>query len=209
MTTAGRLIAIVGNGRVPEGCARTIDAADLVIRFNECGSIGPGGARTDVIAVCNTGRPALAMLAGGRWKAKHAVLEAVEIWCTRDRATFAALRAPLRSSHPDLDDFCDDYTDGYAAFAAATGKRLKRLDAAVHRRTDAALAAFAPEAYVVPSSGLLVIAEVLANVTGADDRVVLAGFGHQGWIWHPFAAERRYVDHLVSEGRLARLHPLI
>jgi hypothetical protein len=34
---------------------------------------------------------------------------------------------------------------------------------------------------------------------------VLAGFGHAGWEWHPFATERRYVDDLISKGRLLRL----
>jgi hypothetical protein len=59
--------------------------------------------------------------------------------------------------------------------------------------------------YVVPSSGLIVIAEVLAHWRQPGDRVVLAGFGHAGWEWHPFAAERRYVDALISRGRLIRL----
>ena len=35
--------------------------------------------------------------------------------------------------------------------------------------------------------------------------MLLAGFGHAGWEWHPFAAERRYVDDLISKGQLVRL----
>lgn len=202
-----RRIAIVGNGRIPEGVAETIDAADLVIRFNGCRSAGRGGWKTDVIAACNTGRPALEMLAGGRWKASETVRQATEIWCVRTAEVFAAMRAPLAKSHPDLDDFCDDYTVGFETFARVTGRRLSVVPAAMHHVVDAELSAFDPPPYIVPSSGLVVIAHVLSNVAAAGDRVSLAGFGHEGWQWHPFAAERRWVDAHVAAGRLDRLDP--
>ena len=200
-----RRIAIVGNGPIPEGLAETIDSADLVIRFNGCRSAGRGGWKTDVVAVCNTGRPALDMLAGGRWKASETVRQAREIWCVRGSQMFAAMRAPLAITHPDLDDFCDDYTVGFETFARVTGRELRVVPADVHHAVDAELAAFAPPPYVVPSSGLIVIADVLANVAGTADHVCLAGFGHEGWQWHPFAAERRWVDAHVAAGRLERL----
>lgn len=202
-----RRIAIVGNGRIPEGVEETIDAADLVIRFNGCRSAGRGGWKTDVIAACNTGRPALEMLAGGRWKASETVRQATEIWCVRTAEVFAAMRAPLAKSHPDLDDFCDDYTVGFETFARVTGRRLSVVSAAMHHVVDAELSAFDPPPYIVPSSGLVVIAHVLSNVATAGDRVSLAGFGHEGWQWHPFAAERRWVDAHVAAGRLDRLDP--
>lgn len=200
-----RRIAIVGNGPIAPGLAGVIDSADMVIRFNLCRSAGRGGVRTDVVAVCNTGRPALEMLAGGYWKASETVRQAREIWCVRASEIFAALRAPLSRSHPDLDDFCDDYTAGFKAFARATGRRLSVIPAETHRALDASLAAFDPAPYVVPSSGLVTIAHVLDNVASAGDRVLIAGFGHEGWQWHPFAAERQWVEARIAEGRLERL----
>lgn len=200
-----RRIAIVGNGPVPEGMAGAIDAADMVIRFNDCRSVGRGGERTDIVAVCNTGRPALEMLAGGRWKASASVRQAREFWCVRTSEMFAALRPALAVSHPDLDDFCDDYTLGFQTFARATGRRLSVIPQAVHHALDASLTAFDPPPYVVPSSGLIVIAHVLGTVAGTGARVSIAGFGHEGWVWHPFAAERRWVDAQVAAGRLDRL----
>lgn len=200
-----RSIAIVGNGSIPEGMAGAIDFADLVIRFNDCRSAGHGGRKTDVVAVCNTGRPALGMLGGGRWKASEPVRQAGEFWCVRASETFAAMRAPLAISHPDLDDFCDDYTIGFETFAHATGRRVSVIPAATHQALDAALSAFDPPPYVVPSSGLIVIAYVLDAIAGEGDRVVIAGFGHEGWEWHPFAAERRWVDAQIAAGRLERL----
>ncbi|WP_018236415.1 hypothetical protein [Ensifer sp. BR816] len=203
-----RVIMVVGNGEVPEGAAATIDAADLVIRFNDCRSVGPGGTKTDIVAVCNTGRPALAMLGGGRWKTRDPVRQAREFWSVRSGAKFAAMRAMLAETHPDLDDFCDDYTTGFESFARATGRQHRIVPAETHERLERDLARFAPAPYVAPSSGLVVIADVLSSVASAGDEIVLAGFGHSGWEWHPFAAERRYVDALAAQGRLRRLNPL-
>ncbi|WP_430439662.1 Urease operon accessory protein [Shinella sp.] len=200
-----RRIAIVGNGPVPDGLAGAIDAADLVIRFNDCRSLGRGGVRTDIVAVCNTGRPALAMLGGGHWKASAAARQAREFWCVRASQMFAAMRPALAVSHPDLDDFCDDYTLGFETFAHATGRRIDVIPSAVHHALDAALAVFDPPSYVVPSSGLIVIAHVLDTVAKAGDRVSIAGFGHEGWQWHPFVAERRWVDAQIAADRLERL----
>ncbi|WP_183844340.1 Urease operon accessory protein [Rhizobium etli] len=193
---------IVGNGEVGEGEAGIIDAADFVIRFNDCRSYGAGGSRTDAVAVCNTGRPAKAMLGSREWRSHSGVVSAREIWSVRDPKKFAAMRAPLAVSHPDLDDFCDDYTDAFSAFCAETGKTHVVIDTSLHEAVDASLSAFAPAPYVVPSSGMIVIAEVLN--TYADAEVMLAGFGHVGWEWHPFAAERQLVNRYIEEGRLRR-----
>ena len=198
-----RSMIIVGNGEIAAGAATVIDAADLVIRFNDCRSMGAGGSRTDVVAVCNTGRPARAMLGSAEWRKSPAVAAASEIWSVRDPGKFAALRAPLAISHPELDDFCDDYTDQFTAFCQATGKRHVVIGQSIHEGVDAALADHDPGSYVVPSSGLIVIAEVMAR--HPDDDIAITGFSHTGWEEHPFAAEKRLVDAYVSRGRLRRL----
>lgn len=205
---SGRVIMIVGNGEVPDGAADAIDAADVVIRFNDCRSVGRGGAKTDVVAVCNTGRPALAMLGGGRWKTSEPVRQARAIWSVRSGAKFSAMRAALARTHPHLDDFCDDYTAGFESFARATGREHRVIPAETQERLERDLARFAPPPYVAPSSGLVVIADILSRLATGDD-VVLAGFGHGGWEWHPFAAERRHVDALAADGRLRRLNPTL
>jgi len=196
-------VIIVGNGEIAARAATVIDAADLVIRFNDCRSMGAGGSRTDVVAVCNTGRPARAMLGSAEWRKSPAVAAASEIWSVRDPGKFAALRAPLAISHPELDDFCDDYTDQFTAFCQATGKRHVVIGQSIHEGVDAALADHDPGSYVVPSSGLIVIAEVMAR--HPDDDIAITGFSHTGWEEHPFAAEKRLVDTYVSRGRLRRL----
>lgn len=196
---------IVGNGEVDPSHGKLIDAADLVIRFNDCRSAGAGGEKTDIVAVCNTGRPAKAMTEGDVWRNNPCVKRASEIWCVRDGAKFLAMRPSILARHPELEDFCEDFTDGYKAIAAETGKTLHMISAAVHERVDADLVAFDPGDYVVPSSGLIVIAEILQNLVVPGDDVVLTGFGHVGWELHPFAAERRLVNSWIAHGYLRRI----
>jgi len=199
---------IVGNGEIGQEHAAAIDAADLVVRFNDCRSYGAGGTRTDIVAVCNTGRPALAMLGGGHWKTNAAVGLASEIWCTRAPERFEVLRGTLAVTHPELDDLCDDYSAGFHAFASATGRRMVQMPAAIHVAVDERLSAIGAEPYVVPSSGMLVIDAVLERTARPDDSVTIVGFGHQGWAWHPFSAEKRLVESYIAAGRLQRLETL-
>ncbi len=200
-----RRFAIVGNGPVAAAAEAAILAADCVIRFNDCRSAGAQAARTDIVAVCNTGRPGKAMTEATAWRHNQAVAAAREIWSIRDPQMFAEMRAPLALTHPELDDFCDDYTDGFAAICAAEGKRHTVLPAATHQRLALELAALDAAPFVVPSTGLIVIAEVLWNHARAGDVILLAGFGHQGWEWHPWEAERLWVEAEAAAGRVVRL----
>lgn len=195
---------IVGNGPIGACAAAKIADAGIIVRFNECRSFPESPGRTDIVAVCNTGRPGNAMLSSSTWRTHPAVADAAEIWCVRDPEKFARMRGPLAVTHPELDDFCDDYTEGFARFAAETGKLNRILPASLHEAVEAQLAAFDPPPYVVPSSGLIVLAEVLQRYPEHD--LVLAGFTHAGWDRHPFSAERRMVDGLIAAGRLQRLN---
>jgi hypothetical protein len=199
-----RTIMIVGNGSVPEGGAGKIDAADIVIRFNDCRSAGPGGMKTDIVAVCNTGRPARTMLSGD-WKNNRSVGSAREIWSVRSREKFAQMRPEILKNHPELDDFCDDYTDEFASFAETTGRVHRVIAASVHEQVDRELARFSPAPYVVPSSGMVVISDILSNFAKPEDEVILTGFDHIGWELHPFAAEKQLVETLIGDGRVRRL----
>jgi hypothetical protein len=199
-----RSIMIVGNGEIETGLAGPIDAADIVMRFNDCRTLGIGGTRTDIVTVCNTGRPGKQMLDAPAWKGNPAVRAAASIWCVRDPKKFAALHASLMISHPELDDFCDDYTDGFEDFARQTGKTCHVIPAATHERLDIELTVFHPVPYVVPSTGLVAIAEFLSAFHQPGDHIDLVGFGHQGWEWHPWAAEKQWVDERIAQGQLHR-----
>lgn len=200
-----RRVVIVGNGEIGEGLADTIDAADLVMRFNDCRSVGAGGGRTDIVVVCNTGRPGKAMTESAAWACNKSVWLASTIWCVRDPAKFNALAEVILRDHPELDDFCDDYTDGFANYARDNGKDFHIISAATHDALDGTLAAYGPGPYVVPSTGAVAIAEFLAHYRKPGDQLFLAGFGHQGWDGHPWAAERDWIDDLIQDGQVSRL----
>jgi hypothetical protein len=202
-----RKIIIVGNGRIEDGLARFIDAADMVMRFNDCRSIGPGGGRTDIVAVCNTGRPGKAMTEGESWTGNHAVRLARSIWCVRDPDKFRAMEPDILRAHPELDDFCDDYTHGFAAFARDHAKQFHVIPGATHDALDRELAAHAPAPHVVPSTGLVAIAEFLNHFRQPSDRIFITGFSHQGWDGHPWQAEEAWMDDVMDRGELIRLTP--
>ena len=75
----------------------------------------------------------------------------------------------------------------------------------MHETLDDELKSLGAQNYIVPSSGLIVAAEVLESLAEPDDVIMLAGFSHQGWKWHPFEAEREWVDDLILAGWLKRL----
>lgn len=201
----GQKIVVVGNGDIPEGADKLIDLSDLVIRFNDCRSFGRGGVKTDIVAVCNTGRPGKAMSEGAEWRALKPVQAASTIWSVRDPAKFADMYAGLQVTNPELDDFCDNYSDAFAALASISGKQYEIISRDVHERTDALLAAYSPEPYICPSSGLIAILHVLDMAAKDQSQVLITGFTHQGWAGHPFPAEKQLVDAFEAEGKLTRI----
>ncbi len=195
-------IMIVGNGEIGENGRVAAAKADFVIRFNECRSYASSSCRTDVIAVCNTGRPGKRMAEADEWRNLPAVRDTVEIWSARDPALFREMREPLAQTYPELDDFCDDYTDAFDRFCKMSGKQHVVIDRAIHAFADDAISALAPPSYVVPSTGLIAIVETLRRFPSAD--IALTGFNHTGWAGHPFSAERQIVDQYVAAGSLTR-----
>ncbi|MEK1890731.1 MAG: hypothetical protein AAAB35_24845 [Phyllobacterium sp.] len=49
---------IVGNGPIKDNLSEEVDRSDLVVRFNEPkSSKGMSGVKTDILFVCNSGKP--------------------------------------------------------------------------------------------------------------------------------------------------------
>lgn len=195
-------IMIVGNGEIGEKGRVATAKADFVIRFNECRSYAASPCRTDVVAVCNTGRPGKRMGSDASWRALPAVRDTPEIWSARDPALFRDMRQPLASKHPELDDFCDDYTSLFEVFCTISGKKHVIINREIHALADDAITAFSSSAYVVPSTGLVAIVETLRRFPSAN--IALTGFSHTGWAGHPFSVEKQIVDQYVAEGSLTR-----
>lgn len=200
-----RRIVIVGNGEVAPELAADIDASDMVVRFNNCASYGAGGLKTDVVAVCNTGRPGKAMSRSPDWRMLPAVQAASEIWSVREAAKFDEMMPDVLTRHPELDDFFEDFTGDFARIAAEDGKAHHVISREVHENLDCDLKGLTETPYVCPSSGLVAIAHVLSAIRQPGDEVLIAGFSHQGWELHPFDAERTLIERWIAKGDLARL----
>ncbi|MDQ0473888.1 Urease operon accessory protein [Labrys wisconsinensis] len=183
---------------------QTVLSADLVIRFNDCRSAGEDAWRTDVVAVPNSGIDGKAIVENPSWVTVPGIAAAAEIWCVRDPVWLDAIRPEFVRAYPGFEDMCIDYSGGIQEICDRHGKRLRILSAATHQRLDEELAAFSPPPYAVPSSGLIVAADVLWNVASTVDRIVVAGFSHQGSGEHPWVAEEQWVDRKVAEGKLFR-----
>lgn len=197
------MILLVGNGPISSAARPFIDEASFVVRFNDCRSYSDLPGPTHAVAVCNTGRPGRAMPASATWQSHPAIREARELWCVRNPGKFLELKDSITGNWPDLADFCDDHTARFATCPAAAGKDFLVFDRGIHDEVDRDLADFAPSPYVVPSSGMLALHYVLQRFPHL--RVILVGFTHQGWKWHPFTAEKALVDRYIHLGQVARL----
>lgn len=196
-----RLFAVVGNGPLSDKARHAIGGADYIIRFNDCRSDPEG--RTDAVAVCNTGRPARAMTREPAWIEIPAVAQAAELWCVREALVFSAMRDSILSRHPELSDFFDDHTESYRAIASARQKQLHVISGRTYDWLEKQLKQHGDGYYIAPSSGALVIAELLHRMS-EQDCILLAGFSHQGWEFHPWAAEKRWVDALAAQQGVLR-----
>ncbi|MDR6103069.1 hypothetical protein QE369_003266 [Agrobacterium larrymoorei] len=207
LKTMSRRIVIVGNGEIPQGVADWIDTADVIIRFNDCRSLGAGGSRTDVVAVCNTGRPGRRMIEDRSWRESPGVKAASAIWSVRDPVKFSEMEEDIHRHWPELEDFCVDYSAEFAAIASETGKTHLVISRQVHEWLDEELKGLSPEPYVCPSTGLFAIRYML-DAIGEKDELTIAGFCHKGWSGHPFSVEKQLVDALVTQGKLKQLSSL-
>lgn len=195
-------IMIVGNGDIGEKGRVAAARADFVIRFNECRSYAASTCCTNVVVICNTGRAGKRMAGADEWRKLPAVRDTVEIWSARDPALFREMRQTLAQTHPELHDFCDDYTELFDRFCKASGKQHVVIDRTIHALADEAIAALSPPSYVVPSTGLIAIVETFRRFPSAD--IALTGFSHTGWTGHPFSVEKQIVNHYVAAGSLTR-----
>jgi len=198
-----RRFVLIGNGSIDPMVRSQVDPSDQIIRFNDCRNFDSLPVRTDVVAVCNTGRPARNMVAGTAWRRHPAVEKAREIWSVRPNRLFTADRARIIRDYPELLDLCDDYTQDFAEFCGMTGKQHRIIGEEIHAAVAESLLDYQPSRYVTPSSGLLVIEHVLRHFP--ENAACLVGFDHSGWSGHPFAAERALINAYVESGLLRRL----
>ncbi|KAB0681518.1 hypothetical protein F6X38_05920 [Aureimonas leprariae] len=194
---AGTGVAIVGNAPETGDHAARIDAADLVVRFNNAPGLGrQAGTRTTHLVLVNHGGQMREWLEDPDFVRRRVVAEA------------GAFLLPFPPKPPEADPSEDgrDWTGEAAARLRPLGcpvavlpEPLTREAAALVRREAGRPAA--------PSTGYLTAFALLAVTRPEAVRFDVFGFGFAGWEGHAFDAERRWFEAMAAAGRL-RLHPV-
>ncbi|MFJ7437558.1 hypothetical protein ACIQW5_07895 [Methylorubrum thiocyanatum] len=196
----GASLAIVGNapetGAAAAIDAAAIDAADCVVRFNNAaGFRAATGSRVTHLALVNRGGQMREWLEDRHFLERPAV---------RAAGAFILPFPMLPAEHNRPETIC--WTREVLALLRPSGRPVHILPEALHERARRLLAPRTP-GRPNPSTGFLVtLALLLARGQGAAP-VQAYGFGFDGWLGHPWAAERAWFADQEAAGRL-NLHPL-
>jgi hypothetical protein len=203
-------VVIVGNAPLGYDYSGLVDAADVVVRLNDCKRyLGRSGTKTTILCVNNSGVPARGYIAQTPLLTNPLCGGVGEFWFPRDMHTH--LRWVRRVRH-DRDHEYQDLTDGIVAANRLFTKTLVRGSAAMNDALYTTLQTIerangVPDrSFECPSTGALAMAWALADPRFREHRVVLVGFRFEGWEGHPWRAERQWVDEHVRSGRVV-LHP--
>jgi hypothetical protein len=196
-------VVLVGNAPVTRDHGPMVDAADLVVRFNEPATWANGtGRRFDVWVIAN-GR------AGSNLAARRPFAEAPyrdlpsEIWFPVSTEVHAELRQRFpngflkpASEHDTADDILS---------ANGLGQPARHLGADNYRRAFALLRDVDPHLQPtrVPSAGFVTAVHFLESRPEAA--LTLVGFTFRGWPVHPWAVEEVFVRRAAEAGRLTLL----
>lgn len=193
MTSAGLAtrIGVVGNGPIEANLCESIDHYDIVIRFNSCQNYGNTGRRTDVLVLVNTG-PAGKMLACQNEAInEEALFSAKKIWIAKEPSLIAAQRL----KYPKDAELWEDYSDELINNKLRS-KTWQFLSPRVYHSAIHSLKKYGANDQHDPSTGILAIFNIYHTLSTMFSPCVLTlfGFTHQGWIGHPWDAERALID---------------
>jgi 1,2-phenylacetyl-CoA epoxidase PaaB subunit len=177
-------VAIVGNGYV-WASGKTIDRYDVVIRCNQSRSYPRHGRKINILALTNSGQPALRTLHNDAYIRREVFDAARSIWL---------VRAPEILKDCEIAD--GDHTEAFFTSRFAS-KPIEVLSAEISRETERRLVELGARKPFMPSTGILVIAHALKRFP--DHAIDLFGFSHQGWEHHPWKAEKQLIKQMMKE----------
>ena len=195
------LIYIVGNAEVAADRAAAIDAAELVVRFNLCPNLGrQTGRRTSHLWLTNTGKPGQGFTDPSRLQAVLSRSRPERIVLARPALNpVARLVARVRADHSAM-EYGRLICERARSLGVPCHYARPRLQADVMRvLLGHGQPAVTPKC---PSTGILAIHHYATAPEYSRHAIAVAGFGFQGWKFHPWELERAYVDDLARRGRL-------
>lgn len=189
-------LALVGNAPDIGDCARAIDAAACVVRFNNApGFGGSAGSRVTLLALVNRGGQARSWVEEAGFGERPIVRQA------------QAYVLPFPELSPDEESAQERVCWTHPLRARLAGRTIHVLSPALHAAARRVLAPYV-DGTPNPSTGFLVAFAILARRSRTLPPIDVYGFGFAGWSGHPWKAERICFDRWGSTRRL-RLHPTI
>ena len=190
-----RRMVIVGNGPVPCEMSAYVDSADTVMRFNEPKeSAGMTGLRTDILFVCNSGKPMQRRLLNPDYL---------------ELPTFKAAREVIFPYHPLiikryfikpnplswLKGRRADFTFKALRVLGGAGKTILILPPQFYEEGCRELGLDkAAMKKVFPSTGYFGIRYALQHFPAPAWNIEICGFSWEGWSRHAWLDERRWVS---------------
>lgn len=193
MTSAGLAtrISVVGNGPIEAKLCDSIDRFDLVIRFNSCQNYGDTGRRTDVLVLVNTGPAGKVLACRNEAINDEALSSARKIWIAKE----PSLIAEQLLKHPSDAELWEDCSEELI-HNKLQSKPWQFLSSKIYHSAMQNLKKYGADDHHDPSTGILAIFNICHTLTTRFSPCVLTlfGFTHEGWVGHPWDAERALID---------------
>ncbi|MBA8880087.1 hypothetical protein [Phyllobacterium myrsinacearum] len=195
---------IVGNGPIKEDLSAAIDRSDFVVRFNEPkSSIGMSGTKTDILFMCNAGKPMQRRLADPSFIASPIVRAASQIVLAYH--PFIIERYfPKPNILSRIKGRRSDWTMATIRALGGVGKTNIVLPEQFY--LDGCRELGLPDskmAEVFPSTGFFGIYYILNHPDYAGWDISVCGFSWQGWKRHAWANEQEWVKDKVDRKLLS------
>jgi hypothetical protein len=203
---ARKTLYIVGNGPVGRDMSAEIDAADFVVRFNEPkASIGMSGVKTDILFLCNAGKPMQRRLETPDFLASAIVRNAGQVILAYHPIIIDRY-FPKPNFLSRLKGRREDWTFATIMALGGIGKASIVFPASFYM--DGCRELGLPDdkmASVYPSTGYFGIFYALRHFSAAEWAISLCGFSWEGWKRHAWADERKWVEDRVRQGLLTMI----
>lgn len=197
-------IVVIGNAPVSINLSSTVDAMDIVVRFNFCPYYDDNtGTKTTILCSLNWGGNGADVASRAPLLTLPAAAQANHIWFIHPRQP-QLFNLWHRCFGPA---WKVDHTQAIINSNQLTGKTHHHLPAKLYPQTRNALAQCGATPPIHPTSGILCI-EYLLQLRGADQPPIYAmGFSGEGWSGHAWQAEQDLLQDRIQQGRIKPLEP--
>lgn len=200
---ARKQLYIVGNGPITGDMSPRIDGSDFVVRFNEPkASVGMSGTKTDILFLCNAGKPMQRRLEDSNFLTSAIMKDAGQVILAYHPIIIDRY-FPKPNALSRLKGRREDWTFATIMALGAIGKTSIVFPASFYMEGCRDLGLPQDKmGTVFPSTGYFGIFHILRHFSPAEWTISLCGFSWAGWKRHAWADEREWVEDKVRQGLL-------